>query len=332
MAELGDVFDDEDIDLLPVDDTVPEITPTIVDNIFDTDPDHRIPTDNNDILNDLLKIRGIEDGKIKIIGEDNQEEEINFHDLTKEEQLEILNYQEQVENHDLDNSEIDLLNSIRSSGKTVEQFLEDYKQEIINSLGTQEQGVNYEIDAYDDQELYMLDLKNKFDLTDEELVKELEKELQDPDLFKRKTDKLRSEYKQLEDQYNEAQKQEFESKQQEQYNSFVTQMSDTASKSKHFHGIDVEDNETQEVLSHLLQLDQNGTSEFYKGLNNPEKLYELAWYSKYGKEAFEAITNAYEQEISRLKAEIKPNNKVKPNPVIIDRKNNNTELNIFDLD
>lgn len=332
MAELGDVFDDEDIDLLPVDDTVPEITPTIVDNIFDTDPDHRIPTDNNDILNDLLKIRGIEDGKIKIIGEDNQEEEINFHDLTKEEQLEILNYQDQVENHDLDNSEIDLLNSIRSSGKTVEQFLEDYKQEIINSLGTQEQGVNYEIDAYDDQELYMLDLKNKFDLTDEELVKELEKELQDPDLFKRKTDKLRSEYKQLEDQYNEAQKQEFESKQQEQYNSFVTQMSDTASKSKHFHGIDVEDNETQEVLSHLLQLDQNGTSEFYKGLNNPEKLYELAWYSKYGKEAFEAITNAYEQEISRLKAEIKPNNKVKPNPVIIDRKNNNTELNIFDLD
>lgn len=332
MAELGDVFDDEDIDLLPVDDTVPEITPTIVDNIFDTDPDHRIPTDNNDILNDLLKIRGIEDGKIKIIGEDNQEEEINFHDLTKEEQLEILNYQDQVENHDLDNSEIDLLNSIRSSGKTVEQFLEDYKQEIINSLGTQEQGVNYEIDAYDDQELYMLDLKNKFDLTDEELVKELEKELQDPDLFKRKTDKLRSEYKQLEDQYNEAQKQEFESKQQEQYNSFVTQMSDTASKNKHFHGIDVEDNETQEVLSHLLQLDQNGTSEFYKGLNNPEKLYELAWYSKYGKEAFEAITNAYEQEISRLKAEIKPNNKVKPNPVIIDRKNNNTELNIFDLD
>ena len=331
MAELDNVFDD-DIDLLPIEETEPVIVTDPVDNIFDSDPDHRIPISENDVLNELLKAKGIEDGKIKIIGENNQEEEINFHELTKEEQLEILNYQDEIENNDLDNSEIELLNSIRSSGKTVEQFLEDYKQEIINSLGTQEQGVNYEIDAYDDQELYMLDLKNKFDLTDEELVKELEKELQDPDLFKRKTDKLRSEYKQLEDQYNEAQKQEFESKQQEQYNSFVTQMSDTASKSKHFHGIDVEDNETQEVLAHLLQLDQNGTSEFYKGLNNPEKLYELAWYSKYGKEAFEAITNAYEQEISRLKAEIKPNNKVKPNPVIIDRKNNNTELNIFDLD
>lgn len=232
--------------------------------------------ESNSLIDELLKAKGINSGKLTIIDEDEKEQEVDFYSLTKEEQLEILNSSEEENNYGLDESEQGLINHLRSNKLTVEQFLEGYKQSIVESLSNSENNSNYEIDAYDDEELYMLDLKNKFDLSDEELVKELEKELQDEALFKKKADKLREEYKQLEDQYKEAQKQEFEEKRQEQYNQFAQQMVDVAVSIPEFYGIELEDNEKNEVLSFLLELDDNGVSEFYKTLNDPKKLYEAA--------------------------------------------------------
>ena len=182
------------------------------------------------------------------------------------------------------------------------------------------------IDAYDDQELYVLDSKQKFDLTDEELAKKLEYELQDEALFKKQVDTLRAEYKQLEDQYNEAQKQEAEDLKEEQFNQFSETMVNVALQTPEFYGIELDDDEKNEVLSQILDLDENGTSEFYKSLNDPKKLYELAWFSRYGKDSFDALKNAYESEISRLKKEIKPN------PVAIRRNSNDKPQNsIYDL-
>ena len=41
-------------------------------------------------------------------------------------------------------------------------------------------------------------------------------------------------------------------------------MVDVATKTSEFHGIELEDNEKNEVLSFILDLDENGTSNFYK--------------------------------------------------------------------
>lgn len=280
--------------------------------------------ESNSLIDELLKAKGINSGKLTIIDEDEKEQEVDFYSLTKEEQLEILNSSEEENNYGLDESEQGLINHLRSNKLTVEQFLEGYKQSIVESLSNSENNSNYEIDAYDDEELYMLDLKNKFDLSDEELVKELEKELQDEALFKKKADKLREEYKQLEDQYKEAQKQEFEEKRQEQYNQFAQQMVDIAVSIPEFYGIELEDNEKNEVLSFLLELDDNGVSEFYKTLNDPKKLYEAAWFLRYGKESFDILKNAYESEISQLKAKDKK-------PIVVKRNNNEPKNSIHDL-
>lgn len=280
--------------------------------------------ESNSLIDELLKAKGINSGKLTIIDEDEKEQEVDFYSLTKEEQLEILNSSEEENNYGLDESEQGLINHLRSNKLTVEQFLEGYKQSIVESLSNSENNSNYEIDAYDDEELYMLDLKNKFDLSDEELVKELEKELQDEALFKKKADKLREEYKQLEDQYKEAQKQEFEEKRQEQYNQFAQQMVDVAVSIPEFYGIELEDNEKNEVLSFLLELDDNGVSEFYKTLNDPKKLYEAAWFLRYGKESFDILKNAYESEISQLKAKDKK-------PIVVKRNNNEPKNSIHDL-
>lgn len=304
MDELNDLFDDElQLDLEDDPKQTPVNTNTDDDLFLDESVEKEIT--GNPVLDNLLKAKGIADGKIKIIDEDESESEVNFSDLTVEEQLEILKDSSLSEDNDLDESEVELLNFIREKNLSVDEFLELYKQEIIASL-EESTTQNYEIDAYDDSELFMLDLKNKYDLTDEELEKELEKELKDETLFKKKVDVLRAEYKQLEDEQKEAQKLEFEQKQQEEYNKFAERMVNIAVETPEFYGIELEDEEKNEVLSFLLDIDESGVSEFSKTLNDPKKLYEAAWFLRYGKESFDALKNAYESEIARIKKDSKP--------------------------
>lgn len=263
------------------------------------------PAAEESLLDTYLKSKGITNGKITIVDENDTPQEINFYDLSRDEQLEILNsYDEPAESSiDYDASEQELINHLRSNNLTVEDFLNQYRDAIISELG-QGSEPSYDIDAYDDQELFLLDLKNKYDLTDEELKAELEKELQNEDIFNKKVSKLRAEYKELEDQYKASQQAEFEAKNQEQYNQFVSAMEGIATNTSEFHGIWLEDGEKEETLSYLLDLDESGTSQFSKDLNTPAKLYEAAWYLRYGKEAFQALESAYEAEIAKLKKQI----------------------------
>ena len=278
-------------------DTQPDIAKE--DDFFSSVPSTE-SKENNPVLSELLKARGIENGKILIADDDNNTQEVDFHTLPVEEQLTILNPEPEVNNYDLDDSEIELLNQLRWNNQSPEEFLANYRQSIIDELDVA-QTKDYDIDAYDDSELYILDLKNRIDLSDEELAKELNKELQDEPLFKKKVEALRNEYRQLEDQYRQTQQDEAERQTQEQYDQFSETMVNTAIATPEFYGIELEDDEKNEVLSFLLDVDDTGISQFSKTLNDPTKLYEAAWFLRYGKESFEALKNAYESEISKLK-------------------------------
>ena len=276
MEDLNSIFD-EDLKLnepLEGEDLNLEPTPD-PDNFFNDDP---IPSGEGDsLLDEYLRSRGIENSKVTILDENEEEKEVDFYELSKSEQLEILNTISQEESEtDLDDNELELINHLRSNNLSVEDFLEGYKQSIIEELGGESNSQSYNIDAYDDQELFVLDLKNKYNLTDEQLVKELEKELQDETIFKTKVDVLRAEYKKLEDQYNKDQEEQFERQREEQYEQFSDTMVNVALQTPEFYGIELEDDEKNEVLSFLLDLDENGTSEFYKTLNDPKKMYEAA--------------------------------------------------------
>jgi hypothetical protein len=194
MDELDDIFDGElNLEDIP-DGSENQLEPVSVEEDLFGEPTELIKEDNS-ILTELLKARGITNSEITIIDEDGVEQKVNFNELSMEEQLEILNPVSEPQDNDLDDAEIDLINRLRENNWSVDDFLENYKQSIIDSLSP-EGDQNYDIDAYNDQELFLLDLKNKYDLTDEELVKELDKELQDENLFKKKVDILRAEYKQ----------------------------------------------------------------------------------------------------------------------------------------
>lgn len=275
MDELENVFED-DLEL----DTVEPDAPVPDDAIYSNDENIFEPTSENSgqeelsIIDEFLALNGISNGTIKFIDDDNKETEKNFYELTKEEQLEVLNSFMQAPEQP-DTAEQQFLEYLKSNNLSVNDFLTQYKNEVVKELTAQYEP-NYEIDAYDDEELFLLDLKSKYDLTDEELKAELEKELQNDVLFKKKVDSLRSEYKKLEDQYKETQQAEFNKQREEEYNKFADTIVDVAIKNSDFYGIELEDSEKNEVLSFLLDLDDNGTSEFYKELNKPDRLYEAA--------------------------------------------------------
>lgn len=326
MENLDSIYDSDDIEFEDNSQWTPvSQEDESVKDIFNPKDDDFIPTANegSSVLNKFLQSKGFVDSKIKVIDENEKEIEVKFSDLSEEEQLDLLNSFTEPTGGvaaNVGQNEQAFLNELKNNNLSIDQFLELYKESVISEAGIQPQS-SYDIDQYDDKELFLLDLKNKFDdLTDEELQSELDKELQNEDIFNKKISKIRSEYKELEDQYKANQQAEFEAQQQQQYNEFVDQMSTIASNVSDFHGLELEDEEKNETLSYLLELDENGMSQFYKDLNNPDKLYEVAWYLKYGKDAFRTIEDVYEKELSKLRAE-------KDKPRVVRQQNNENTFN-----
>lgn len=299
--DLDSIFDE---DTSQVTEDVNLNTDMDLDDIFSDDDivEKEGKSTNSSIMDKYLESKGFVDSKIKVIDEDDKEVEVSFNDLSEEEQLDILN-SISVPNNDYSENEVAWINELKANNLTIESFLDLYRQQIIDELGQQETTASYDIDSYSDEELFLLDLKNRYDLEDEELQKELEKELEDKDKFSKKINKIREEYKDLEDKEKANQKAEFEKQQQQQYDNFVNEMVGIAGNTSEFHGLELEDSDKNETLQYLLELDATGTSKFYRELNNPEKLFEVAWYLKHGKDAFRVVSEAYEAEIARLKSE-----------------------------
>lgn len=288
MDELEDIFEGFEDTPIPEEQNNPEPTSS---DIFSEVYNSNNPEEDS-IIKELLASKGIVDGKVKILDDEDKETEVSFYELSKQEQLDILNTPLNDAN-ELEDYEIDFLNELRKNNLTITDYLNQFKEAaLLEASGGYDP--SYEIDAYDDQELFLLDLKAKYDLTDEELETELEKELKNKDLFDKKVVKLRSEYKQLEDQYKE-------NVETEEYNKFFNSMSQVASSVAEFHGIVLDDSEKTETLNYLTKLDEQKMSKFSRDLRDPKKMYEAAWYLRYGKEAFKAIEDAYELEISKLK-------------------------------
>lgn len=285
------------------------------DSNFDIFSDEDIFEDSNDesvkksVVNKYLESKGFVDSKIKVVDENNEESEVLFSELSEEEQLDILN--SISTNNNYSDQELDWVNQLRNNNLTMDSFLELYRQSVIDEINQQESTISYDIDSYNDEELYLLDLKSRYDLSEDELQKELERELEDKDRFSKKITKIREEYKDLEDQEKANQKAQFEAQQQQEYDGFVNQMLGVAQRTSEYHGLELEDSDKNETLSYLVELDAAGTSKFYRDLNDPQKLFEAAWYLKHGKDAFKIISEAYEAEIARLK-----NEKDKPRVIV----------------
>lgn len=261
----------------------------IEDELFGEDK-----TENSELINNLLAQRGITDAsKIQIEDEDGNIQELNFNSLPIEEQLEIL----QQETPELDDSEIETINYLRENGVGIQELIEYHRNQAIQEY-LQSQQIDYTVDNLSDEELYKLDIASRYeDLSEEELEIELQKELNNPDLFKKKVDKLREVYKQEEIAEQTELAKQAELEEEQNYQVLIDSMVEVAQETNELFDLELEDEDKEEVLQFLLNKDINGQSEFVKLLNDPNALFQLAWFATKGQEAFSTIHDYYKKEI-----------------------------------
>lgn len=130
----------QDID--PYEPPTPE-PPSAPDPDGTTDPDPIPELDDRGIISEFLKSRGIEDiSKIKYEGEDGEEEEIDWNTLDSSEKLSILNQLNSGPETDLDDSELQLINAIRSSRMSPSEYLNYITQRGVDQYAQILQGAN----------------------------------------------------------------------------------------------------------------------------------------------------------------------------------------------
>ena len=130
----------QDID--PYEPPTPE-PPSAPDPDGRTDPDLIPELDDRGIISEFLKSRGIEDiSKIKYEGEDGEEEEIDWNTLDSSEKLSILNQLNSGPETDLDDSELQLINAIRSSRMSPSEYLNYITQRGVDQYAQSLQGAN----------------------------------------------------------------------------------------------------------------------------------------------------------------------------------------------
>ena len=270
----------------------------VIDSQQNVDDDDNHQEDEEDILETYLKSQGIEDiHKIKFEEDDGTEIEKDWNELSKDEQLNILNSNQTPPELGLDDEEIDLLNQIRASRMSPSQY--------IQSLIPQQQEVepHYTVDDISDDELFMLDLQTRIqDITEEQLQNALTKAKEDEDLFKKQVAGMREEYKQLEDARNSQEEAIRQEQANQQYNQFADSIIDSIQGFTNIGELDItmDNDDMNKLASFILDRDQTGTSYFARALNDPNELVKMAWFALNGEEIFNEISDYYKRQIAQI--------------------------------
>lgn len=315
-------------------------------NLVDDEPnpdDNTSPVVEADVISKILADKGIADPtKIKYETDDGEIEEVNFYDLPIDEQYAILNTEEE-QDYGLNDHEIEVVNYLRSNGTTLDEVIEYFQNKAVEDYIRDSALTGFGIDTVSDEELFRLDLKANYeDLTDEEIELQLEKELEHKDFFNKKVAKLRQEYLAAEASLQEEERQKQLQQEEEKYNTLANELIEVARGVDEIGGLDLSNEDKEEILSFVLDRDANGSSQLGKILDDTQSLFELAWYALKGKQAFEVIHDYYRKEIEKARKQ-KPKTVTKTTVIRKDggssqnknqgRRNSsfNTEDSIFDF-
>ena len=234
----------------------------------------------DDLTTEVLRLRGISNpDKIKFEDESGAVTERSWDSLTKEEQINILADQRehQETNNDLAEDEADLINAIRNSGMSVQ----DYMQTITPQIN-QPQDTN-QFDAMSDEDLYAFDILNKVgndNITDEELDAALEAAKANETLFKKTVDGLRQQYNRLQEEQKQNIANQQQAAAQQRYQAFANVVNNQIDNFNSFAGQPIQlSNQDKDNLSEfMLALDEDGSSALGKALQDPKILTKAAFF------------------------------------------------------
>ena len=234
----------------------------------------------DDLTTEVLKLRGISNpDKIKFEDESGAITERSWDSLTKEEQINILADQreDQGTNNDLAEDEIELINAIRNSGMSVQDYIQTITPQI-----NQPQDTN-QFDAMSDEDLYAFDILNKVgndNITDEELDAALEAAKANETLFKKTVEGLRQQYNRLQEEQKQNIANQQQAVAQQRYQAFANVVNNQIDNFNSFAGQPIQlSNQDKDNLSEfMLALDEDGSSALGKALQDPKLLTKAAFW------------------------------------------------------
>lgn len=267
----------------------------------DSDNNHDSSTDS-DVLTSFLKSYGIENGKITYANDDGGTEEVNFNELDSAEQLNIL---KELTTPNLAEHEVETINFLRQHNVTFQDAVEYYSRKAVEDYIRTNGPIqkDYSIDEYTDDELYFADLKAKYpNMTDEEIKSDLEAAKENEELFKKKADSIRSQYKANEDErarhYQQEQQQQMQAYDEAikhaltNFNEVTLDYKDAQADS-----LVIDNKMKNDVYRYIMQVDDSGISQFAKDLQDPATLVRVAWLAKHADDAISDITNYWKNEL-----------------------------------
>lgn len=303
---------DETIDQTVEVDPPADVTEDVVDPVEpDEEPTEDDIDDDADYMETFLKSFGIEDGKtLKFENEDGTTEDVDFNSLSNKEKLEIL---KDLTTPQLQEHEIETINYLRRNNATMQDVVEYYQQkaiqEYIEKNGAPEKV--YSVDEYKDEELYMADAKAKYpDMTDEELLADLEAAKENEALFNKKVEAIRKQYKAIEDK----EKADAEQAERDRVENFKNSIQSTLDNFNEISldytdakadSLTIEASEKNKILEYITKQDANGMTQLYKDLNDAEKLISFAWWTNYGQESISSITKYFQKQLAEARKEKK---------------------------
>ena len=228
--------------------------------------------------------------KIKFEDESGAVVEKSWDSLSNNEKLMILSHQEDPDTS-LDAAEIELINQIRESGMTPDQY--------IQSLQTSEPPApTYEVDSMSDDELFCIDLLDKIgseNITDEELQQALDSAKANENLFKKQVASLRVYYKDLEEKRIQQAELEKQEAAEQEFNAFSNNIIESIRNFNALEDTPVELSleEMDDLANYILTRDASGYSEFGRLLNDPVQFTKAAFWMLKGPE----ILNEMQKQI-----------------------------------
>lgn len=247
--------------------------------------------------------------------------------LTENEQLDILSSANTDPETDLDDKEIELINTIRNSGLDPEAYMKKFAQNVQDNYANQNK--YYEIDDWSDDEIYAIDLMQRLgdQVTDEEIKEAIEKEKENMDFYQKKVNSIRQEYHNKQDQIAYDNQQKFLQIQEDNFRQLSDAVINEIQQLNTVAGMPIElDYEDQNTLaSYILSRDQNGVTQYASDMKTPQAIVHNAFWALYGPqflqeaeaESARAFRRGYEQAQrdlnSQAAVEIRSTNKPKPN-------------------
>lgn len=285
------------------DPTPPKEEGNVNDNINDTNPDtsQDQQTDEPSIVDEptlieaVLRAKGIDYNNIKI--EDTETGVIHnvpFDELSKEEQLDLLNLD--TDDYELEDEEIKLLSFMRENDLDTQSLINYYKQKGIEEYLANE-GAVFKVDELSDEDLYALYTKDNYEeLTEEEIVDEVNRAKENPTLFEKKINKIREMYKAEEERLAAEAKQKEEHNSQiseEEMNNLINTIREAGKNIKTIGGFDLEEQDIDKTMDYITKPGLTGKTKLASDLDNPDTLFKLAFYATHGDSLIEAIHEQY---------------------------------------